>query len=172
MSNELIDWALLLCPFGINVIATSLAFYATCKKSVVDRFIKSINKYEFDPQLLMDEYKKQKELNKSMADSLRLEGLNEKEIQEQIKLSYKDHRYRPITDEMYKDIKASEQAITFMKEIEFYENLNLTPQQRIKLLKEYKKAFLNEKKENQKPIQKTLKLVDKKDNSELNYSKK
>ena len=75
----------------------------------------------------MDVYKNQKELDKSMADYLRLEGLEEKEINEQIELAYKDSNYRQITDKMYEDIKASDQAITFMRELEFYENLNCQP---------------------------------------------
>ena len=162
--KELIVWGIYLCPFGINIIFSLIVVFLSYKKSVLDNVARYASSYENDPNLLIDVYEKQKELDKSMKDSFKLEGLEEKEIKEQIGLAYKDSNYKKITDKMYEDIKASEQALTFMSELEFYENLNLTPQERIKLLKEYKKAFLNDSKDNQKPIQKTLKLIDTKSN--------
>lgn len=170
--KELLIWTLYLCPFGVNILFALIVASKSSNKSFIDEYILSTNSYENDPDLLMDIYEKQKELDKSIEDSFKLEGLEEKEIKEQMNLAYEESKYKKITDEMYEDIKASHQALTFMKEIEFYENLDLTPQERIKLLKEYKKAFLNESKENQKPIEKTLKLIDRNNNSKLNYSKK
>lgn len=174
--KELIMWGLYLCPFGINIIFTLIVAYASTKKNILDKFISTTNNYENDPNLLIDVYEQQKGLEKSMEDSLKIDGLKERKINRQIRLGYKHSDYRRISDKMYEDIKASDQAITFMKELEFYENLNLTPQERIKLLKEYKKAFLDNSKFNQEPIQKTLKLIDRNNNSnnnnELDDSKK
>lgn len=111
----------------------------------------------FDFEAIMTVYKKQK----VMEDSLKLDGLSKKEIKKQIKLANEENGYIYINRKIYEDVKACKEAVDFMNEIDIYSDLELLSKEKIKLLKEYRNAFVSDSKETIKPIQKTLKLVDK-----------
>lgn len=99
-------------------------------------------------------YEQQQELE----DVLNLDGLTEEQIAENIKLAYEENGAKIINEEIYKDMKSSEEAVTFFKELEMNEDITVSPRERIKLLKEYRKAFVSDSKETLKPIQKTLNI--------------
>ena len=79
--------------------------------------------------------------------------------EKEVRLGNQELGYTYITDEMYDDIKASKKAMDYLSEIESYGCLNLTRDDVIKLLREYRKAFTSGSKETLKPIEKTLKLT-------------
>ena len=107
------------------------------------------------PQSLMKIYENQA----SIEDALRIDGLSEEEIINEVKLANQESGHEYITDRMYEDIKASQSAIEYLNEFEQNEDLNLTRKDKIKLLREYRKAFTSGSKETLKPIEKTLKLA-------------
>lgn len=157
--NKLKNYAKVLILFltpGVNIISALLLLGVTMmenKKGGELDIIFKLRKKESDPAELIKVY----ELQKSLEDSFKLEGLNAEEIKEQIKLGNKEFGYKYISKEAYEDIEASKEALTFVGDMEFNDNLDLSPKQRLKLLKEYRKAFVSCQ-ETMKPIEKTIKF--------------
>jgi len=139
---------------GLNVYENYHKYKEVTKaKRLYTRYDKAF----LTPDFLINIYKTQKLIE----DSLRLEGLTEQEIQKHLILAGQEVGHKYISEEVYEDIKASKEAMNIVKDLEVNDGLNLSSKERIKILKEYRKAILNDSKETMKPIQKTIKLNNK-----------
>lgn len=139
----------------IPVVNVLLYGYTLCKAGHTLNQRVNNGKVMVSPQSLMKIYENQA----SIEDALRIDGLSEEEIINEVKLANQESGHEYITDRMYEDIKASQSAIEYLNEFEQNEDLNLTRKDKIKLLREYRKAFTSGSKETLKPIEKTLKLA-------------
>jgi len=136
---------------GLNLYGNYQKYVeATKSKRLYTRF----DKVFLNPDFLISLYKSQK----AIEDSLKIEGLTEEEIQKHLVLASQERGHKYITKEIYDDIKASKDAINLVSDLEINDGLKLSSKERIKLLKEYRKALVNDSKETMIPIQKTLKL--------------
>lgn len=142
----------LLIP-GINIVY-GCVLNSTLVNEEARRKNTNTRKVILSPQSLMKIYENQT----SIEEAFKIDGLSEEEISEQVKLANQESGHTYITNDMYNDIKASQDAIEFLDEFEQSEELNLTRKEKIKLLREYRKAFAKNSKETLKPIEKTLKI--------------
>jgi len=140
----------------INVLLYGYTLYKAGDSRYLDKKINQRN-LMLSPITLLNTY----DIQCSIEDSFKIDGLSKEEIKEQMKIINQESGYAYITKKMYDDIKASQEAIDYLNEFEQNEELNLTRKDKIKLLREYRKAFVGGSKETIKPIEKTLKLTNK-----------
>lgn len=140
----------------INVLLYGYTLYKAGDSRYLDKKVNQRN-LMLSPVTLLNTYDRQC----SIEDSFKIDGLSKEEIKEQMKIINQESGYAYITKKMYDDIKASQEAIDYLNEFEQNEELNLTRKEKIKLLREYRKAFASGSKETIKPIEKTLKLTNK-----------
>jgi hypothetical protein len=146
-----INLIILLIP-GINLFAYGYILYKSQNKELISK--NSISReVMFSIPRIIEIYENQK----SIEDSFKIDGLSKEEIRKETRLGNQELGYAYITDDMYNDIKVSKNAIEYLNKFE--QNKNLTRKDKIKLLREYKKAFINVSKDNIEPIEKTLKIT-------------
>lgn len=144
---------ILLIP-GINLFVYGYVLYKSGDLEI--RRKQAINReVMFSLTKIINAYENQK----SIEEAFKIDGLSEDEIKRETKLANQELGYTYITDKMYDDIKASQEAINYLKDIEHNENLELSRKDKIKLLREYRKSFVSGSKETIKPIEKTLKIT-------------
>lgn len=146
--NMVINLLTLLIP-GINLFVYGYGLYRTGNKGIRRR--ETISRENmFSIAKVISVYENQK----SIEESFKIDGLSKKEIKKEVKLANEELGYTYITDRMYKDIKASKEAIDYLKNIENNDNLDLSRKDKIKLLREYRKVFTSGSKEFIKPLEK------------------
>ena len=135
----------------ISVFTTAIAFSGYLKNNNINKFINQKD----DIENIIEVYKGQEK----QKDMLLLEGLSEKEALKEIERGNSSQGLKYISEEMYRDILAAKEAKDFFNQTLLLEGF--TRKEQIELLKEYRKAFLSEK-EALKPIEKTMKIINKK----------